>query len=99
MTGDDSSEERVTCGSDRSSIFDELMAKNCLKNAEQEDHQVEEESPLWMGGPCRLQDHLVAKASLPANGPDAGAGEKKAMDSSSWAECILTFFFSAIWDL
>ena len=25
-----------------------------------------------------LQDHLGAKASLPGNGPDTGAGEKKA---------------------
>ena len=26
-----------------------------------------------------LQDHLGAKASVPGNGPDTGAGEQKAM--------------------
>ena len=47
VTGDDSSEES-DCGSDWSSIIDGLMAK-LLGNAEQEYHQVEEESSSWMG--------------------------------------------------
>ena len=47
VTGDDSD-----CGSDRSSIFDRLMAK-LLGNAEQEDPQVEEESSSWMGDLAR----------------------------------------------
>ena len=68
VTDDDSSEESDR-GSDRSSIFDGLMAK-------QEDPPVEEESPH---GWVTLQDHLGAKASLPGSGPDTGAGEKKAM--------------------
>ena len=64
MTGDDSSEESE-CGTDRSSIFDGLVAK------------LRQESSLM--GWVTLQDHLGAKASLPKNGPDTEAGVEKAM--------------------
>ena len=40
--------EESDCGSDRSSIFDRLMAK-LLGITEQEDPQVEDESSSWMG--------------------------------------------------
>ena len=75
MTGDDSSEES-DCGSDRSFIIDGLMVK-LLGSAEQVDPQVEEE--YLPHGWVTLQDHLGAKTSLPGDGPDTGAGEKKAM--------------------
>ena len=81
VTGDDSSEES-DCGSDRSSIFHRLMAK-LLGNAQQEDHQVEEESSSWMDDIARSSWHQGKSAR--EMGPIQG-WRKEGHDSWSWPE-------------
>ena len=63
MTGDDSSEES-DCGTDRSSIFDGLVA------------DLRQESSSWMGDFAGSSWRQGKSAN---NGPDTGAGVEKAM--------------------
>ena len=74
VSGDDSSEES-DCDSDRSSIFDRLMAK-LLGNAEQENSQVEEECSSWMGELARSSWRQDKSAR---NWARYRAGKKQAM--------------------